>query len=165
MNSATGLLQLWRWQSDALTTLQGKSHLCIPFLGIARPQPQFPHSCVCEQFIQSQDRSTYFLQQIRQTDCGNIYITHRRMNVEIGTETPIFLFWEYLFQNFGILSLQCTWLDLIHTGCLLSGACQCQAKLRRRINKTTPPVKSRGYATQLLSLANNIPCCYYTDKK
>ncbi len=29
------------------------------------------------------------------------------MNVEIGTETTIFLFWEYLFQNFGILSLQC----------------------------------------------------------
>jgi hypothetical protein len=23
-------------------TLQQKSHLCIPFLGIARPQPQFP---------------------------------------------------------------------------------------------------------------------------
>jgi hypothetical protein len=30
------------------------------------------------------------------------------MNVEIGTEAPIFLFWEYLFQIFGILSLQCT---------------------------------------------------------
>jgi hypothetical protein len=30
------------------------------------------------------------------------------MNVEIGTETPIFLFWEYLFQILGILSLQCT---------------------------------------------------------
>jgi hypothetical protein len=29
------------------------------------------------------------------------------MNVEIGTETPIFLLWEYLFQIFGILSLQC----------------------------------------------------------
>ncbi len=29
------------------------------------------------------------------------------MNVEIGTETPIFLFWEYLFRNFGIFSLQC----------------------------------------------------------
>jgi hypothetical protein len=27
--------------------------------------------------------------------------------VEIVTETPIFLFWEYLFRNFGILSLQC----------------------------------------------------------
>ncbi len=30
------------------------------------------------------------------------------MNVEIGTEIPIFLFWEYLFRNFGILSLQFT---------------------------------------------------------
>ncbi len=29
------------------------------------------------------------------------------MNVEIGTETPIFLFWDYLFRNFGPLSLQC----------------------------------------------------------
>ncbi len=29
------------------------------------------------------------------------------MNVEIGTEAPIFIFWEYLFQIFGILSLQC----------------------------------------------------------
>jgi hypothetical protein len=29
------------------------------------------------------------------------------MNVEIGTEAPIFLFWEYLYQIFGILSLQC----------------------------------------------------------
>jgi hypothetical protein len=30
------------------------------------------------------------------------------MNVEIGTEIPIFLFWEYLFRNFGILTLQCS---------------------------------------------------------
>ncbi len=29
------------------------------------------------------------------------------MNVEIGAEAPIFLFWEYLFRNFGMLSLQC----------------------------------------------------------
>jgi hypothetical protein len=29
------------------------------------------------------------------------------MNVEIGTEAPIFLFWEHLFRNFGILSVQC----------------------------------------------------------
>jgi hypothetical protein len=30
------------------------------------------------------------------------------MNVEIGTEAPIILFREHLFQIFGILSLQCT---------------------------------------------------------
>ncbi len=41
-------------------TLQGKSHLCIPSLGIAQPQSQFPHWCVCERFIYSQDWSTYF---------------------------------------------------------------------------------------------------------
>jgi hypothetical protein len=46
--------------SDGILTLQGKSHLCIPFLGIARPWSQFPHSYVCERFIYSQDRSSYF---------------------------------------------------------------------------------------------------------
>ncbi len=52
--------------------LQRQFRLCIPFLGIARPQPQFLHSCVCEWFIYSQDRSTYFLQPKRQTHRGNI---------------------------------------------------------------------------------------------
>jgi hypothetical protein len=39
------------------------------------------------------------------------------MNVEIGTEASIFLFWKYLFQIFSIFSLQCgepvrqTWLS------------------------------------------------------
>jgi hypothetical protein len=41
--------------------LQRKSHLCIPILGIARPQSQFLHSCVSEhRAMYSQDRSTYF---------------------------------------------------------------------------------------------------------
>ncbi len=39
------------------TTLQRQFRLYIPFLGIVRPQPQFPHSCVFERFIYSQDQS------------------------------------------------------------------------------------------------------------
>jgi hypothetical protein len=72
------------------------------FSGIAGLQSQFPHSCVCERFIYSQDRFTHFLQQNRQINRGNISIAHRHMNAEIGPVAPHpqFLFWEYLFQNF-----------------------------------------------------------------
>ncbi len=58
------------WRISA--ALQRQFRLYIPFLGIARPQPQFPHSCVFERFTYSQDQSTYFLQQNRKNRCGNI---------------------------------------------------------------------------------------------
>ncbi len=73
-------------------TLQRKSHLCIPFLGNARPRSQFPIACVCERFIYSQDRSTYFLQQNRQIDGGNIGInrsqTHECGNSDFSQAVP-----------------------------------------------------------------------------
>ncbi len=52
---------LWhRGRPKLRSALQRKSHLCIPRKGIARPKSQFPHSCVFERFIYSQDQSTYF---------------------------------------------------------------------------------------------------------
>ena len=43
-----------------LSTRQRKFPLCIPFLGIARPQSQFLHSCICDRFIYFQHRSFCF---------------------------------------------------------------------------------------------------------
>jgi hypothetical protein len=77
-------------------TLQGKSHLCIPFLGIARPQSQFPHSCaVCDLYI-PRICPHISLQQNRQTDPGNRYksLTDICMSVGSWRQNSTILFWK-----------------------------------------------------------------------
>jgi hypothetical protein len=89
--------------------LQGKSHVCIPFLEMARPWSKFPHSCVCERFIYSQDRSTYFLQQNRKIDCGNIYCKSLTDTLmwKLGLWLRNSFSGNICFQFFCIGSLQC----------------------------------------------------------
>jgi hypothetical protein len=77
----------------------------IPFLGIARPQPQFS-TFVCLWAIYIFPGSVHIFPPGEKADPSWEYIIRSRMNVEIGAETPIYLFWEYWFQIFGILSLQ-----------------------------------------------------------
>jgi hypothetical protein len=59
-------------------TLQRNLDLCIPRKGIARPQSQFPHSCVCER---SHVRSTYFPAAELADRSWEFKFAHRNMNV------------------------------------------------------------------------------------
>ncbi len=46
-------------ERKSISTLYRKSDLYIPKNETARPRSQFLHSCICERFIYSQDRSSY----------------------------------------------------------------------------------------------------------
>ncbi len=77
------------------SALQRKYHLWIPFPGIARPQSQFPLSCVYVRFIYSQDQSTYLAAE-KQTDRSWKYINLSQIHewsVGIGRQN-IILFWK-----------------------------------------------------------------------
>ncbi len=80
------------------SALQGESHLCIPFLGIARLQSQFPHSCDCDLYIPRIGKHIS-LQQNRQTDPGNIWMSHRYMSVGTGRQNIKVSFLEYINGN------------------------------------------------------------------
>ena len=61
------------------------------------------------------------------------------MNVGIGTEAPQFLFWEYLYLIFGILSLQCGGWE----GVMLAGG-DCEGNWKEWGGCTTVPYTNKG---------------------
>ncbi len=60
----------------------------IPRKGIARPQSQFLHSCVCERLVYSHDRSAYSAAGNMWTNPGNCSQTHECGNWDWGRAIP-----------------------------------------------------------------------------
>ncbi len=82
--------------------------LYIPFLGIARPQPQFLHSCVCERFINVFPGSVHIFPLAETAAPLWEYIirsqTHECGNWDWGPDIP---FLGIFASNFLRFSLQC----------------------------------------------------------
>jgi hypothetical protein len=132
------MLSPWYWicvmtdEASFVRALQRKSHLCIPFLEIARPQSQFPHSCFCERYTvytYSQDRSTYFLQQNRQGIYQSLTDTHKCENWDCSRAIPFLGIFVSYFQDW-FFTVWKRWLKVEHFRMMLSfspGLCwECQ---------------------------------------
>jgi hypothetical protein len=84
----------------------------IPRKGIARPLSQFPHSCVCERFLYSHDRSVYSVAG-KYVDRSWEYINRSQTHeCGIGTEAVQFSFCEYIKGIF-VAVYTCTKHDLL----------------------------------------------------
>ncbi len=110
----TFIFYTWlRWHAQCLNVLYSTATK-IPFIfsqkrNCAASVPISRFMCGCERFIYSQNWSTYFpAADYRQTGPGSKSLTGTWMYVETGTEAAPFIFWEYFFQFFSIVSLQCT---------------------------------------------------------
>jgi hypothetical protein len=83
-----------QWQNTA--ALQVKSDLCAPKKETVLSPNLHIHVSVRDLYIPNID-PPIFLRQNKQTDCRNIKIANRKMNVAIGTLATQFHLWEYLF--------------------------------------------------------------------
>ncbi len=91
------ILNNFRFENKSKTKIcnetinEGKFETNIPRNETERTRSEFLHSCICEWFIYSHDRSAYFAVLRLRTDRGLILIAPRYMNLKIGNEAVSFL--------------------------------------------------------------------------